>query len=72
MCCKVKVKHLKVGDMVDLEGDVFADPDHDHVSLEFELATVEGIDQETAHCIVIYFNGIAVGFPPDHEVDCHT
>ncbi len=57
---------VKVGDMVDLEGDTYADPNRDSLAFECEYAIVFEVDRETADCVAIYFDGCAFGFPPDH------
>ena len=60
---------LQPGDMVDLEGDTYADPKHDHVAFEFEYQTVETVERETPDCVAVWFEGFdCVGFPPDHRV----
>jgi len=64
-----QIRHIKAGDMIDLEGDIFADPDHDNASYEMEYCTVESVEQETPGCYVVHFNNNpSVGFPPDHYV----
>lgn len=63
------VASLEVGDLVDLEGDSFADPAHAHSEFEFELQTVESVLRETVDCVAVGFEGFdAVGFPPSHHV----
>lgn len=57
---------LEPGDMVDLEGDKYADPDREHPWLEYELATVVEVVRETPECVCVYFEGLAVGFPVAH------
>lgn len=59
---------LSVGDMVDLEGDAFADPDCDPGSaFDCEYAVVCSVKRETDDCVAIGFEGFdLVGFPPDH------
>lgn len=64
----IKVSEVKVGDMLDLEGDPHADPGRDNIMLEHELATVLEIDHEGTGCTVLYCDGISCGFPPDHMV----
>lgn len=66
---KIKVKDLKPGMRLDLEGDEYADPERDHVDYEFEYMVVAEIILETADCVVLELeDGHSVGFPPDHEV----
>lgn len=62
------IAELVPGDMVDLQGDRFADPKNNYPPFEFEYSTVMEIDRETPTCIAIYFDGFACGFPPDHQV----
>ena len=61
-----RVQDLQAGDIVDLEGDKFADPAHNKVELQFEGQTVVTYDWETTQCICVYFESFTCGFPPDH------
>jgi hypothetical protein len=67
---------LRPGDLVDLEGDPFADPDRANVSLASEFQRVATVDRETPNCVAVGFEGFdAVGFPAGHHVrvvDCQT
>lgn len=45
---KVPVTELRDGDLIDLEGTPFKQPES-----QFEYAVVHGWDQETSRCIVI-------------------
>jgi hypothetical protein len=68
MITTIRVSDLKPGDLVDLYGDPFADPDqnprHSH---EFEYATVCEVIPETPGCVAVGFEGFdIVGFPPEH------
>jgi hypothetical protein len=66
---KLRISELVVGDYVDLEGDEFADPKHDHPYFESEYEVVECIEKESKNCICVHFeNSNPVGFPPDHLV----
>jgi len=65
---KIKVKDLKPGDAVDLEGDPYADPNHDHIEYECEFQAVAEVVQETPECTVVYFDNCACGFPTNHEL----
>ena len=61
--------NLKVGDMIDLEGDVYADPGCDHPWMESEYAIVTEVDHETSECVAIGFEGFdLVGFPVQHPL----
>lgn len=62
----LRADQVKSGDMVDLEGDSYADLHKDHTWYPYELALVIDTDQETDTCVCIYFEGATVGFPPDH------
>lgn len=64
----IPVSEVTVGDMLDLEGDAFADPKHDNIALEHEVAVVLEIKHKAPDCIALYCDGIACGFPPDHMV----
>lgn len=73
-----RVDMLKIGDRVDLENDIFADPcaknslglgDSEHPEFAYEFQTVHEIEQESADCICVYFDNFACGFPPDHWID---
>jgi len=64
-----KVKDLVEGDLVDLEGDKYVDPEHDEFSsLFYEFATVQEVEFETPSCVVVHFDAVSCGFPPEHEV----
>jgi len=66
-----KVKDLLPGDMIDLEGDPYADPpgNPDALSLVFEYAVVGDVVPETSECIRIdTVEHGSFGFPPDHAV----
>lgn len=62
------VRALKGGDLVDLEYDIYADPNGDDPMYEFELAEVDYAVYETPECIVVDFTHGACGFPPNHLV----
>ena len=69
------VLDLLPGDRVDLQNDLFADPDghtggESPAALECEFQTVESVVRETPDCVCVYFEGFdAVGFPVDHRVE---
>lgn len=55
------------GDLVDLEGDQYADPGNDNTHLQSELVEVACVEQETPRCVAIGFEGFdVVGFPTHH------
>jgi hypothetical protein len=64
------VSNLQSGDMIDLFGDAFADPNKDPSrSFKFEFETVLEVKQETHDCFRVDFeSGFSCGFPPNHEV----
>ena len=67
-----RISELVPGDLVDLEGDKYADTDpyaHWRGVIEFEYQQVLEIENETPTCICVYFDGITVGFPPEHTVN---
>lgn len=63
----IRAKDLQVGDMVDLEGDEYADPNNDDM-FTYEFETVERVEVETPECVCVYFGFDAVGFPTDHNL----
>jgi hypothetical protein len=64
----VPARSIQVGDMLDLEGDRYADAPGSEVlnSFEFELALVTEVEVETTDCVRIGGPGFCVGFPIDH------
>lgn len=81
---KRRVDELKVGDRVDLEGDIFADPsggatdsitmgdtDHPEFAFQFEMvATITLEPHDVEPCIAVEFeSGLIFGFPPDHMIE---
>jgi len=65
----VAIRDLKPGDLIDLAGDAWADPNGDIISYECEYATVAAVEIETPDCTCVHFEGDAsVGFPPNHMV----
>ncbi|AXK43829.1 hypothetical protein [Erythrobacter aureus] len=64
----VAAKNIREGDVLDLEGDEFADrPTDDHANnFEYEYQPVHEVERETADCIRIGGDGWLVGFPEDH------
>lgn len=63
----IKVRDLKYGDLVDLQGTLpceYNDP-----LKEFELGKVDEVMEETDDCFVVAFeNMTAVALPPDYEL----
>lgn len=66
----IAVSDLYPGDMLDLEGDPFADKTEDGAPnpFEFEKAVVESVEPETADCTLVTSELVNCGFPPDHKV----
>jgi len=57
------------GDLVDLEGDKYADPKSDNVSLQCEYMSVVHVEQETPQCVAVAFECFdVVGFPTYHKL----
>lgn len=67
---EVSVADLQPGDLLDLEGDPFADKTEDGAPnpFEFEMAAVESVEPETDDCILITSQLINCGFPPEHKI----
>lgn len=64
---RILASEVKPGDLLDLFGDSYADPNRDNMlCLEFELAGVEGVKMEGPNCVVIYTGVINFGCPPTH------
>lgn len=70
-----KISDLTPGESVDLEGDVYADPEHINTFLQYSYATVvESIEEEVDGFQIVTVTFMADGsemvvvFPPDHEV----
>lgn len=63
----VRADEIKDGDLVDLEGDDYADPKRDHPAFDSELYEVGHIERETPECVAIGFEGFdVIGFPVGH------
>jgi hypothetical protein len=75
---QVPVTELRVGDLIDLEGDPYADRGHGdpghHCPFQDELVEVGDIDGqapgelETPGCYRLDYEGGACGFPPGHLI----
>lgn len=68
----IKAKHVEPGMLIDLEGDVYADPEGNEFAAlyESELVEVVSVERETPECVVIGIEGGPglIGFPPEHEI----
>jgi len=63
------VENLKEGDLVDLEGDRYADQAGCNPLFECELMPVTHVERETDNCVTVYFEGFdMVGFPVGHPL----
>lgn len=74
----VKVTDLKPGDLIDLEGDPYADQAHGHhdddgCPYEYEYRTVADPpgEWESAGTYRLDYEGGACGFPPGHLITRH-
>lgn len=74
----MRVDELNEGDIVDLEGDYYADEGFDsfdggELVYEYYYATVSEITKETEGCTLVTVEcgggEYSIGFPPDHEVN---
>lgn len=66
---QITVAELKPGDMLDLEGDEYADPARDSRFFDCEYGLVGAVVVETPTCTLVYIDGVdAFGMPPDHVV----
>jgi hypothetical protein len=68
------VCEFKVGDFIDLQGDMYADPGHYNGNqtseFEFEFEEVLAVTVGAGKCICVDFvSGFSCGFPPDHWID---
>jgi hypothetical protein len=67
----VAVEELQDGDLIDLQGDPYADVgDHaDAGTFEYEVAEVVGVEFETSTCVRVDLANLGgFGFPPGHCV----
>ena len=65
----IKAKDVRVGVMLDLDGDEFADPEKENMHLSSFYSQVCSIEMETQDAVCISFiDGDAVGFPLEHEL----
>lgn len=65
----VPVEELQPGDLIDLEGDPYADPGRAEIMFESEYAVVtEAPELETADCTLVHTDAGSYGFPRGHRV----
>lgn len=66
-----KASQIVPGDILDLEGDPYADDPNDEMQFpnQYQYAVVEAVEQETDYCVVIYTveNG-NFACPPSHRL----
>lgn len=64
-----RVRDLKVGNHLDLSGDVFADIERGDVAFEAKYQRIADIRIDNEHCITIELeSGREFWFPPDHYI----
>lgn len=69
----IRAIDLIEGDLVDLEGDQYADPDNDNQIYPYLLHTVSNVEQETDSCVAVTFEGgPTIGFPLNHQLRVET
>lgn len=65
----IRIDELKEGDLIDLEGDKFADPNRRRLEFQCEYACVDYVCREDESCVAIGIQGVDVfGFSPEHLV----
>lgn len=63
---QVKIRDLRIGDMVDLSTHKIT---ADHPTAEMNYAEVVEVEQETTGCTCVYFEGVdAYGLPSDDYI----
>lgn len=67
--CYVRADRIKEGDLLDLEGDLYADPEWNTDNLTYEFQEVFEIERERDDCIVLHTSYGSFGFPPDHLIE---
>lgn len=69
---KKPVEELRPGDVIDLQGDPYADPPGNEFAAwyECELVEVASVERETPDCTVVGIEGGPglIGFPAGHEL----
>lgn len=65
---KITAEEVHEGDLIDLEGDPYADQERDKPCLQYEYAKVLEVRRETEDCVCVYFDNLTVGFPIRHEL----
>lgn len=62
-------REVKAGDLLNLEGDPYADPKRDNALFECEYVEVAFVEQETPECVLMGIEGFDwVGFPTEHPL----
>jgi hypothetical protein len=64
----IEARNVMTGDLLDLEGDKFADPKGDNPFYQSEFVEVYSAEAETLDCVRIDFCNLSIGFPSDHLI----
>lgn len=65
------ISELQVGDVIDLEGDEYADPNQDVSTFQMLYVEVASVEVESPGCIAVGIEGVGTfGFPPTHTIYC--
>jgi hypothetical protein len=62
------VSDVTPNDVIDLEGDKYADPDGADPIFRFVYAVVGEVEQESPGVLLLHTNHGTFAFPPNHEV----
>ena len=65
---RVRAKNIRPGDVVDLEGDPYANPDSEDVAFRYEHALVLNVERETPECVRLDLAHESYGFPVAHRL----
>ena len=65
---RVRAEDIRPGDVVDLEGDRYADPNGEDVSFRHEHAIVSNVERETPECVRLDLADESYGFPVTHHL----
>jgi len=63
-----EASNIQPNDLLDLEGDQYADSNDDDPILRYEHAVVTNTEQETIDCVRIDTQHGSYGFPTDHKI----
>jgi len=62
-------RELEIGDLIDLEGDTYFDPDSDNVTYEFEYAEVFELEHNAYEVKVVLADETTMHVPADHTFE---